>query len=220
MNASDQVLVASTDGGHSASIASIRRQVAASRSTATHEPLSRLTVVRHAAATVWKCISDSPHGQWILPDGTVVTYEDLVLLELVKVAKAAHQIVLGYFKPAPVWPTASVGAVAQPVLQGVTPFMTNNRTTYPIRIHDAAVDSTLGLARLHLSESASNAAREQGRMLEHWGSSEGLGSPDYSLGNDRVCRPVTRACTRQTYMNRHESSQHGSPLQNQLLLWF
>ena len=38
-------------------------------------------------------------GQWTLMDGAVVRYEDVVILELVQVAKAGHQIILGYAQP-------------------------------------------------------------------------------------------------------------------------
>ena len=93
-----QVLVAGENGTEET--AEIHRQVAACRSTVSKDSLSRQTVARHAAATVWKCMSCAPiPGQWTLRDGTVVRYEDVVMLELVQVAKAGYQIILGYAKP-------------------------------------------------------------------------------------------------------------------------
>ena len=74
------------------------RQVSARRSTNGREPLTRFTVACHIAKTVWQCLC--PYGgQWTLQDGTVVRFEDLVLLELVQVSQGSHQIVLGYLHP-------------------------------------------------------------------------------------------------------------------------
>ena len=74
------------------------RQTAACRSTTNSEPLTLQTVACHIAKTVWECIQ-SFGGQWTLYGGTVVRYEDLVILELVQVTRGSHQIVLGYFEP-------------------------------------------------------------------------------------------------------------------------
>ena len=82
---------------------SYSRQVSARRSTTNPEPLTRYTVACHIAKTVWQCLCRYG-GQWTLQDGTVVRYEDLVLLELVQVSKGSHQIVLGYFEPRPTLP--------------------------------------------------------------------------------------------------------------------
>ena len=90
-----QVLVAGEDGTEC--VTAFQRQVQACRLNAARDCLSRQTVARHAAATVWKWMSTaSVPGQWTLGDGTVVRYEDIVMLELVQVAKAGHQIILGY----------------------------------------------------------------------------------------------------------------------------
>ena len=78
---------------------SFSRQVSARRSTSGRGPLSRYTVACHIAKSVWQCICQCG-GQWTLGDGTVVRYEDLILLELVKVSKGSHQVVLGYLEPA------------------------------------------------------------------------------------------------------------------------
>ena len=80
---------------------SYSRQVSARRSTTNPEPLTRYTVACHIAKTVWQCLCRYG-GQWTLRDGTVVRYEDLVLLELVQVSKGSHQIVLGYLEPRPI----------------------------------------------------------------------------------------------------------------------
>lgn len=74
------------------------RQVSACRFTRNPEPLTLSTAARHIARTIWVCIQ-SYGGQWTLQDGTVVRYEDLVLLELVQISEGSHQIVLAYLQP-------------------------------------------------------------------------------------------------------------------------
>ena len=92
------------------------RQVSARRSTSSFEPLTRFTVACHVAKTVWQCIS-SYGGRWTLQDGTVLRYEDLVLLELVQVSAGSHQIVLGYLEPRTSGLLQSVHALPSQVTQ-------------------------------------------------------------------------------------------------------
>ena len=73
------------------------RQVSARTAGTVATPVTREKAAYHAAKSVWLAFKKCG-GSWILPDGVKVTYEDIVLLELVKVGGGSHQLVLAYRK--------------------------------------------------------------------------------------------------------------------------
>ena len=73
------------------------RAVSGCRATAKRSPVTRMTVSKHVAQTVFECLSKHG-GEWIVPDGAVVHYDDIVLLELVNVSRASWQPVLAYVR--------------------------------------------------------------------------------------------------------------------------
>ena len=71
------------------------RAVSSCRATAEPSLVTRFTVGKHVAQTIFECLQEN-NRSWVIFDNTPVRYEDIVLLELVHVSRASWQPVLAY----------------------------------------------------------------------------------------------------------------------------
>ena len=80
------------------------RQVSGRTSDSQRKDLSRATIAFHAAKTVYQFVEDEHglKGSLTLANGAVLTYKDLILLELVLVSANSYQIILAYLSDPPV----------------------------------------------------------------------------------------------------------------------
>ena len=77
-------------------------QVSGRTSDCPPQDLTRAAIAFHASKTLWKFMATQPDATLTLEDGTRITYDDILLLELSQVTVNSYQIIFAYLFKSPI----------------------------------------------------------------------------------------------------------------------